>query len=131
MTTARRARARPSDAETGSVTIQLTVLIPVLFLIAFTGMQAALFFYGRSAASAAALAGARAGATEDGTTTSCHNAAQAFLTDLGDVLSHTTVTCQRTPTTITVVVEGDTLSVIPAWTPRVTQQAHASVERVT
>ena len=46
--------------ERGSVSIQMVVLMPVLFAIAFTGLQAGLYFYGRSAALAAATTGARA-----------------------------------------------------------------------
>lgn len=105
--------------------------MPVLFGIAFTGLQAGLYYYGRSAAMSAATTGARAAAAENGSSQACGTAAQAFLDQLGDVLIQPSVTCIRTTTTVTVEVSGDTLSVIPGWIPRVSQVATAPVERVT
>ena len=54
----RTARARP-HGERGSLSVQLVVIMPVLFTIAFAGMQAGLYFYGRSAALSAATTGAQ------------------------------------------------------------------------
>lgn len=118
-------------SERGSTSIQMVVLMPVLFGIAFTGLQAGLYYYGRSAAMSAATTGARAAAAENGSSQACGTAAQAFLDQLGDVLTQPSVTCNRTTTTVTVEVSGDTLSVIPGWIPRVSQVATAPVERVT
>jgi Flp pilus assembly protein TadG len=128
--TTRTLRHRAFD-ERGSMSVQMVVLMPLLFGIAFTGMQAGLFFYGRSVALSAATTGARAAATEHGTTTACHQAAEAFITQLGDVLTNPIIDCTRTATTVTARVAGTTLSVIPGWQPRAEQVAVQQVERIT
>ncbi len=128
---ATRPRARPLRGERGSVSVQMVVIMPMLFGIAFTGLQAGLYFYGRSAALSAATTGASAAAAEHGTLGDCHQAAAAFLTSLGDVLTRPGIACARTATTITVEVSGDTLSVIPGWTPHVVQEAVQQAERIT
>jgi Flp pilus assembly protein TadG len=123
-------RRRAFD-ERGSMSVQMVVLMPLLFGIAFTGMQAGLFFYGCSAALSAATTGARAAAAEHGTTTDCHQVAEAFISQLGDVLTNPSIDCARTATTVTVRVAGTTLSVIPGWQPIAEQVAVQQVERVT
>jgi|UPI000371117A Flp pilus assembly protein TadG len=124
-------RLRSRRGERGSVSVQMVVIMPVMFTIAFTGLQAGLYFYGRSAAMAAATTGARAAAAEAGTTTDCQHTAQVFLDSLGDVLTATRIDCSRTATTVTVRVSGSTLSVIPGWTPVAEQVASQQVEKVT
>ncbi|NLE18048.1 MAG: pilus assembly protein, partial [Propioniciclava sp.] len=57
--------------ERGSATIDMAIWLPVLFGVVFLTMQAGLYHYGRSAALAIATAGARAGAVEHGTNTTC------------------------------------------------------------
>ena len=131
ITAARRLRGRLAHDERGSMSVQMVVIMPLMFLIAFTGLQAGLFFYGRSAALSAATTGARAAAAEDGTAADCQQAAATFLAGLGDVLTNPRIACTRTATTVTVQVSGDTLSVIPGWTPVVAQESFQQVERLT
>ena len=129
-TTARRPRGRLVHNERGSMSVQMVVIMPLLFLIAFTGLQAGLFFYGRSAALSAAATGTRAAAAEGGTVGDCEQAATAFITSLGDVLTNPHIDCTRTATTVTARISGSTLSVIPGWTPLVAQEAVQQVERI-
>ncbi|MGC3994770.1 MAG: TadE/TadG family type IV pilus assembly protein [Propionicimonas sp.] len=110
--------------------MQMVVIMPVLFTIAFTGMQAGLYFYGRSAALSAATTGAQAAADDGGTLADCQQAAAVFIASLGDVLTRPRIDCVRTATTVSVQVSGETLTVIPGWTPQVSQQSVRSVERV-
>lgn len=130
ITAARRLRSRLAHDERGSMSVQMVVIMPLMFLVAFTGLQAGLFFYGRSAAMSAATTGARAAATEGGTIGDCRQAATAFITSLGDVLTNPRIDCTRTATTVTARVSGSTLSVVPGWTPLVDQQAVQQVERL-
>lgn len=116
--------------ERGSVSVQMVVLMPLMFTIAFVGLQAGLYYYGRSAALAVANTGARAAAAEGAPSRSCEAATAAMLADLGDVLTEPTVTCALTTATVTVRVTGRTLSVIPGWDPRVEQSAHLNRERI-
>src|SRR3954466_12892925 len=113
-------RARPATSssrrrqdERGSATIELMILLPALFAVMFLGMQAALFYHARSAAIAAAQEGARAAAGEHGHESDGVQAANAFIEEAGgdDVLPGATATANRTATTVTVVVQGHSLSV--------------------
>ncbi|MCB2176488.1 MAG: hypothetical protein KQH57_11815 [Actinomycetales bacterium] len=107
--------------------------MPSLFLMMFVGMQAALIYHGRTVAMAAASEGARAAAAEAAPVGAGQSAAEGFVESAGgaDVLRDVTVTTSPGPTTITVVVTGTTLSVVPGWVPRITQAASASIERLT
>ncbi|EWT06793.1 membrane protein [Intrasporangium chromatireducens Q5-1] len=111
----------------------MALLLPVLFLVMFLGMQAALYYQARTVAIAAAQEAARAAGAETGTTSAGIAAARAFVHGAGgdDVLSAVTVTGNRTATTATVTVRGHSMSVIPGWSPVVEQSASAAVERLT
>ena len=128
-----RRRAFAGERERGVASIQLVILMPVLFLLMFVGMQAAMIYHGRTVAIAAAQEGARAAAAQNGTSADGQTAATAFVTSAGGdgVLRAVNVGSNRTATTATVVVRGTTLSVIPGWTPTITQSASAPVERLT
>jgi len=123
--------ARRHHDERGSTSIQMTVLMPLLFLIVFTALQAGLYFYGRAAALSAATMGARAAAAETGTAHDCEVAASAFIAGIGDVLGSPRVTCVRTATTATATVAGATLSIVPGLSLQAEQTAIAPAERVT
>ena len=138
---ARRPAAHPSPhdgavdhaCDRGSASLQLVVLMPALFLMMFVGMQAALIYHGRTVAIAAAQEGARTAAAQASTADAGRSAAVAFVASAGGagVLSHVAVTADRQVATATVVVSGTTLSVVPGWTPQISQSASAPVERTT
>jgi Flp pilus assembly protein TadG len=127
-------RRRRRD-DRGSVSIELVILLPALFAIMFLGMQAALYYHGRTVAIAAAQEGARAAGAEHGREADGVGAANDFLAEAGgdDVLTATSTTANRTTTTTTatVTVTGFSLSVIPGWKVRITQSASVPVERLT
>lgn len=120
----------PARGERGSASVQMVVIMPLLFAIAFTGLQAGLFFYGRSVALSAATSAARAGAAEHGTLDDCRQAAAAFIAQVDDVLTDPRIDCTRTGDTVQALVSGTTLSVIPGWNPYVEQLAARPVEKV-
>lgn len=119
--------------ERGSVSIQLVILLPALFAVMFLGMQAALFYHARTVAIAAAQEGAKAAGGENGKESDGIQAAKAFIAEAGGdtVLTGATTTANRTGTTVTVVVQGHSLSVIPGWSPVVRQVASVPIERLT
>ena len=127
----RRTAAGPS--ERGSASIQMVLLLPVLFTVMFLGMQAALFYHARSVAIAAAQEGARASSVEDGSGGAGAAAAASFVAAAGgdDVLKGARVSSSRTAEVATVTVTGTSLSVIPGWSPFVRQSATVPVERIT
>jgi Flp pilus assembly protein TadG len=119
--------------ERGSSSIQMVMLMPALFSIMFLGMQGALYYHARTVAIAAAQEGARAAGTQNGTAAEGVSAASSFVSDAGgkDVLPGAHMTGGRSATTATVTVTGTSLSVIPGWSPAVSQSASVPVERIT
>ena len=89
-------RSDPRD-ERGSASVELVVLMPLLLLILFAGVQGAVYYHARTLAIAAAQEGARAAARENGTLAAGTAAATAFLADAaGDSLTAVTITGTRT-----------------------------------
>ena len=117
--------------ERGSISTQLVVLLPLMLGIVWIAMSAAMYYYGRTAALSSAQSGVTAGAAENGTEADCHTAASDLLARVGDALQGATVSCVRTTTTMTATVSGTTLSLVPGWSPTVSQTATAPVERLT
>lgn len=122
-----------TEHERGSTSIQMVLLMPALFAVMFLGMQGALFYHARTVALAAAQEGVRTAAGLGGSGSAGARDAYAFVADAGgdDVLQGTQVRSSRSTTNATVTVTGRCLSVIPGWTPTVTQSASAPVERIT
>jgi len=119
--------------ERGSSSIQMVMLMPALFSIMFLGMQGALYYHARTVAIAAAQEGARAAGSQNGTAAEGVSAASSFVSDAGgrDVLPGAHMTSGRSATSATVTVTGTSLSVIPGWSPAVSQSASVPVERIT
>ena len=99
--------------------------------VASTIRGAAMFLYGRTTALAAAQAGAAAGAAEDGTKADCVRVATELAARAGDSLAGVQVTCQFRAGTVTAVVTGNTLSLVPGWEPQTSQSATVPIEEVT
>lgn len=124
--------SRPAGGlERGSASVELVILLPALFAILFLGLQGALYYHARAVAIAAAQTGARAAATENGHDSDGTRAASDFITQAGgnNVLPGASESSTRTVTTATVTVTGTSLSIIPGWTPHITQTATVPVER--
>ena len=109
--------------ERGSVSVQLVLLMPTLLLIVWIALGAAMYFYGRTTALAAAQAAAAAGAAEHGTREDCVEVGTDLARRAGDSLANPRVTCRITATTVTATVSGDTLSLVPGWEPHTAQTA--------
>lgn len=127
-----RSRRPGRRGERGAVgSVQLVVVVPLLMGLFLAAMQAAMFYYGRTAAISIAQTGAAAAAAEHGTIAGCQAAAAALQAQIGDAITDVRISCQRTATRATVTVTGQALSVFPGWRSTVTQQADAPVERPT
>jgi len=118
------------SSERGSVSVQMVLLMPTLLLVVWIALGAAMYFYGRTTALAAAQAGATAGAAEHGTTDDCVRTATDLASRAGDSLAGLTVTCQIHTDTVTAVVTGNTISLVPAWEPTTTQTATVPREEI-
>jgi len=122
---------RSTRGERGSVSVEMVVLMPLLLLILFAGVQGAVYYHARTLAIAAAQEGARAAARENATAAAGTAAASAFLADTArDSLTAVTITGTRTATTASFTVRGSSLSLVPGWTPTVEQSASLPVERL-
>lgn len=118
--------------ERGAVgSIQLVVVMPLLMGFFLAGMQAALFYYGRTAAISIAQTGAAAAAADGGSGADCRQAAAELQARIGDALTEVTITCRRGATKATSTVTGLALSVFPGWRSEVVQQSEAPLEQVT
>jgi len=124
----RRVRLR---SERGSASIEMVILMPVLFGILFLGIQAAMYYYAGTIALAAAQDGARAQAGTDADPDTGTRTATAILAASDGSLENWAATTTISADTATVTVTGTSLSVIPGWHPAVTKVATAPVERLT
>ena len=117
--------------ERGSVSIQMTLLLPVMFSILFLGMQAALYHHARSVATSAAQEGARAAAADGARASDGCAAARSFVERAHGALEQPSVACTRTLTSATVTVTGASVTVIAGWRPEISHQVSSPVERIT
>lgn len=121
-----------SGDDRGSASMQLVVLMPVMFAAMFIGVQGAVWYHARTIAYAAAQQGAAAAAAENATTGAATSAASSFVHHKGgDVLTAASVHSHRSAATATVTVSGTVLSVLPGLHFTVHQTAAAPVERLT
>ena len=111
--------------------VQMAFIFPVLLGVIWSAMSIGLYVYGRAIALNSAAAGASAAAVRNGTVGDCSAAAHRLRDKLGDALTQVTVTCTRNATTATATVTGHSLSLVPGWSPLVSQTASAPVERLT
>jgi len=108
----------------------MVLLMPTVLLVVWIALGAAMYFYGRTTALAAAQAGAMAGASEHGTTDDCVRTATDLASRAGDSLAGLAVTCQIRAATVTATVTGNTLSLVPGWEPATTQTATVPREEI-
>ncbi len=106
------------SGERGSSAVELVVLAPVLMVMVFVIVQAALYMHARHVALAAAQQGARIARTTDLTTAQGIAVAQAGTLDYlrqigGDVVTAPAVTVTRDAYDATVVVQADAVSILP------------------
>ena len=117
-----------TTSERGSVSVQMVLLMPTLLLVVWIALGAAMYFYGRTTALAAAQAGAAAGAADKATAADCVRTATDLAARAGDALAGLHVTCQVRAQAVTATVTGSTLSLVPGWEPVTSQSATVPVE---
>ncbi len=130
----RRSGRKPWRAgadDTGSVTLEAIVLLPLALLVLFFAFELALAYIGSSVAGAAAQRGAREAAAYEASNAEGAAVAEAWVADLGAGMDDVSVTVSRNADSVTVTVSADTLSIIPQWSPSVTRSATMPLERVT
>ncbi|UJH71770.1 TadE/TadG family type IV pilus assembly protein [Ornithinimicrobium sp. INDO-MA30-4] len=95
------------------MTIETVIMLPVIFLLMFSALQAGLWFHARSVALGAAQEGARVASAEQGTGSSGQAAALDFIVDAGGsgVLDGYGVSGSRGGTEASFTVTGEAQSV--------------------
>jgi Flp pilus assembly protein TadG len=117
----------------GSVTLEVSILAPVLLLVVFTIIQVGLWSYARSLALGAAQEGVAAGRAYRAPVEAGRARALSFLeATAGDSLIGSAVTSTATATSLRVEVTGRALSVLPGVPGLpVRQHAQGPIERFT
>jgi Flp pilus assembly protein TadG len=120
-------------ADRGSVTLEVSILAPVLLLVVFTIIQVGLWSYARSLALGAAQEGVAAGRAYRAPAEAGRVRAESFLdATAGDSLVGISVTSAATAATLRVEVTGRALSVLPGVPGLpVRQHAEGPIERFT
>ena len=128
-------RHRPgAPDDTGSATLEIAIVGPVLLLLIFTIVQAALWFYARNLALAAAQEGVAAGRGYGSSASIGITRARSFLDrSAQDSLQSIAVSSSGSTTTqVRIQVSGRALSVLPGVPGiAVSQSAQGPVERFT
>ena len=118
-------RHPPHLCERGSTSIQLVMLMPVLFAAMFLGLQAALYYYASNVAGAAAHEGASAASAYQSQANLGLGvaAASAALEQSHGSLENWRVDASPTADAVTVTVTGQALSVLPGLELQVSRSA--------
>ncbi len=109
--------------------LETVILTPVLLLLVFVVVQAALIFHARSVVSAAAQDATRAAQVEDSTGGAGAPAAQQTLDGSSNLLSDVSITVNRGANEVDTLITAQVTSVVPFWKPTVTGSASGPVER--
>jgi Flp pilus assembly protein TadG len=127
----RSGRRGRGQGQRGSATVELVVVFPVVLLLLFASVQAAIWYHGRTLAMLAAQDGLRAAQALDGTSEQGRAQAEAALAGNGadGFLTGTVVTASRTPAGATVTVTARSLALLPGTGIPLTQTASGPIER--
>jgi len=128
------ARRRTRGVERGAATLELVVIFPVVLLITFGVIEAALWYHARNVALAAAEEGVRVATGDGGSLDAGIGEARDFALRAGadDILSAVTVDFAGDDTEVSITVSGHSLSLFPGWSGHeVSQTASGPVERFT
>lgn len=133
--THRRCRQQTRDwthedrGDGGGNALTWLLLVPLILLVLFFGIQAAENGYARSIAQAAAEAGVRAAVSSPGDAARAEPASQAFLAaNAGSHLHQTSVSVTTDGVLVTVTVTGTPPSLFPGGTGALTRTASGPLE---
>ncbi len=116
-------------ADRGGGPVEFAVLALPILVLTFMVAQAALVYYARSTALAAATQGANAARAYNAPANAGVVKANDFLSTVGAGLNDPVVTYSTTGTDVTITVTGQAPTIIPGLTFTVTHSASGPVER--
>ncbi|WP_261400526.1 TadE family protein [Streptomyces sp. CBG9] len=112
----------------GATALDLSMMVPLAFLMLFAIIQGGVYFHGRSVAHHAAQVGADAERVHDAAPGAGQAAAGDFLSRMGGSLTETRVAVASTGDTVSVEVTGRVTNLVPGWDGAVRQRVQAPVE---
>lgn len=112
-----------------STSVQAALILPAIFSLLLLGLQWALYSWASSTALGAAQEGARSAAAYQATIQDGLHTANAAINR--QALLEAQVSGKRTGSTVTVVVTGRSLSVLPYLSAAITKSVQLPVERIT
>ena len=120
-------RRSPRD-ERGLVSVELTIVVPLLVWWLMLIVQYGLWWHAKQVADAAAAEAVDVAQTVDGTAADGEAAALSLLDTSGN-LSGVSVSVDRGADVVTAEVQGDAPKLVPGWGWGVTARSQAPVER--
>lgn len=121
-------RRRCRDDDSGVVSTELTIVVPLLVWWLMLIVQFGLWWHGKQVADAAAAEAVDVAQTPDGTAADGEAAALSLLDASGN-LAGVSVSVDRGVDVVTAEVQGDAPQLIPGWGWGVTARSQAAVER--
>ena len=122
--------SRVTGRDSGSVTVEYAILVPVVLLLLFTTMQVALLSFARSVALTAAEEGANAQRAYQANGGVGEAKAKEVIQRQGDVLSGWTIAVTNDGAEVRVTVTGQSISLFPGISGfTVSQTSSGPVER--
>ena len=121
-------RNRRRRLDLGEATAQVVILTPILILLVFLGIQAAIYFHSANVAAAAASQGAAAGSRRGAGIAQATAAAQQTLAELGDSGDAETV-AEQDAAFVRVTVQIDVPRLLPFFPETVSRTAVEPNER--
>jgi Flp pilus assembly protein TadG len=124
-------RRRHNHGDSGSVTLELTVIFPLFILLLFGAVQVATLYYARQTALGAAQEAVHAARVDGGSLAAGRDAADSFVARAGkDWLTEVRIIDAGSNTSeVRIRVTGKAISVIPGKTWSVSQEAAGARER--
>ncbi|MEU1273598.1 TadE/TadG family type IV pilus assembly protein [Streptomyces sp. NPDC005799] len=113
----------------GATALDMSMVVPLAFLLVFTLIQGGIWFHGRSVAHHAAQQAVDAQRAYDAAPGAGEAAADAFLARMGGSLKGAVVQVSDDGDTVSVAVEGDVINLVPGWSGHVRQSVQAPVEK--
>lgn len=102
-------------SDRGSLSLEMAILMPAVFLIVFGVVQGAVWYHARTVATAAANQAAASARAEGASSSEGTAAAEAILSRNSDVLRGSSVSVSGDATTVTVTVTGRAAVILTDW----------------
>ncbi|EST18014.1 TadE family protein [Streptomyces roseochromogenus] len=109
--------------------LELSMVVPLAFLMLFALIQGGLYFHGRSVAHHAAQQALDAQRAYNAAPGAGQTAARDFLARMGGSLSGASVQVEDNGNQVSVEVQGSVINLVPGWDGHIDQRVQAPKEK--